>query len=103
MGDGERLLSASEREYFFHFEQMFASQGWKQLCGELDDDIRDLPERMFTNATSFEELQIARKCMDKVKEVLAYPDIIQSRKEQAVTLLEMERDQQNEAGSTYGE
>ena len=80
MNDEQELLTNDERDYFQKMEALFNSDGWALLAKELQDELDDLPTRGFAHAKNWDEVLAGRAAETKMREFLAYPEIIEQRK-----------------------
>lgn len=84
MRTDHEVLTDSDKSYYSAWEQLFDSQGWAQLTQELEHEAKDLPERAFRDAKSFDEVLAARAATRKLEEILSYPNEINLRLENLI-------------------
>jgi hypothetical protein len=84
-------LLDDERGHFRKWENMFQSEGWELMIKEIQTELEDIPERAFTSSKNFDELVAFRVRARVLAELLAYPAIIEQRKEQLQTSRKMEQ------------
>ena len=99
--DDLQFLTDDERTYFSAFDSMFASDGWRQLLKEYENENRTLPEETFWAAADWDTIVRARIRLTLLLELEHYEDIVERRKADKVherrTLMEDAQAEQSAA------
>jgi len=95
-----KLLTSDERMEFMAWERLFESDGWRLLTEDMHEEVEVGPGYWFANASDWEQLVAARVRLRVISELLAYPDIIRTRKENLLISREQQALDQAESNST---
>lgn len=82
--DDIRFLTDDERGYYSAFESMFASDGWRQLLNEYDNETKALPEDTFWQAPDWETIVRARIRLTLLMELRHYEEVIEQRRKDTI-------------------
>lgn len=95
----QKFLSDEERREFREWEKGFQSDFWKLLQRDMEAELESLPTQLFYAVKSWDELVAARSRLQTVGQLLAYPTIIEQKKENLITARQMEADEEREDAS----
>lgn len=78
--DDLQFLTDDERSYFSAFDSMFASDGWRQLLKEYENESRGAPEDTFWDASDWDAIVRTRIRLTLLLELQHYEEIVERRK-----------------------
>ena len=102
MDDDKKYLKPEESIDFREWEKGFESKFWEKLSADLQSELDKAPEYAFWNVKSYEELVAARARLGAIAQLLAYPSMIEQKRDNLITSRRMEAEEQSEDDSvTY--
>ena len=79
-------LNSQQNEFFSAMEDTFRTPGWALLQQGWREEQQTLPERMFYNAKTVEEMGEARVRHGLLNELLSLPETIAAQKAQILSM-----------------
>lgn len=75
-------MNAEQKAFFMDMENMFNSAGWGRLQQGWESELNSLPEAVFYNAKTVEDLQAGRVRAALLRELLDLPAAVERQKEE---------------------
>jgi len=77
-------MDARTKERLMTYEALFDSPGWALFLEEfINPEVEELPERVFTQARSWDEVLAGRAAYAKLREIQVIPAIIEAQRAEA--------------------
>lgn len=74
------MLTEADKAFFMDMEDLFNRPGWARLTQGWKNEADKLPEAMFYNAKTPEDMLTFRVRMELLRELISLPDAIQRAK-----------------------
>lgn len=93
MSDVDGVLTAEQKNYFRHYDEMFATQGWTIFKEQMAHEVESINEQIKYHLTP-ETIPAARARRDMAAEVMRLEELIEQQKDMIVQNAQMGEDRE---------